>query len=198
MRQPFFALIVVATVLLGSIRYARAQDDCTLPDVSTLRSLIANTFVSADSPTVPTIQIIGNVTYVCQMSGMFRDMYRGISLLARYECTGSPLCPSDVVEKSQFDFSCGSGGMWISQVLGSSEFVFTENPVANLTTPLRTDCSLCVNPAQLRAVASPLVWDAINHCVGKSSVLVIRLPRVVIINQKGIIEIAYMRHLKAR
>ena len=85
-----------------------------------------------------------------------------------------------------------SGGMWISQVLGSSEFVFTENPVANLTTPLRTDCSFCVNPELLRALASPVVSDELNHCVDKSSVLVIRLPRVVIINQKGIIEIAYI------
>ena len=69
MRQPFLALIVVATVLLGSSRYACAQiNDCTLPDVSTLRSLIANQFVPADSPIVPTVLRKWHVTIPLMLS----------------------------------------------------------------------------------------------------------------------------------
>ena len=154
-------------MLLAFNQYTLAQRvDCPLPDVSVLETLIASLFPTSDSPSIPTIRIDVNVTYVCLQSGMFKDTYRGMSFLARYECSGSMNCLSNVVEESQFDLSCTSRGEWTTDIEGSSEFSFTRDPVANLTTPLRTDCSFCINPLLLEAIDSPLVSDEATHCVG--------------------------------
>ena len=107
------------------------------------------------------------MSYVCQTSGMFRDTYRGISLLAKYECSGSGSCPVEgVVEKSQFDFSC-SNGLWIAQIAGSADYIFTQTPTSTFDTPLRTDCSFCISPLELDSLGSPLVSDELTHCLGK-------------------------------
>ena len=166
MRQLFVALSVFAVVLASARNAAAQTDDCSLPDTSTIERLIADAFLTADNPTPATIRIV-NISYVCQMSGMFRDTYRGISLLAKYECGGSGSCPVEgVVEKSQFDFSC-LNGVWIAQVVGSADFLFTRTPNSTFDTPLRTDCSLCISPRQLESLESPLVSDDLTHCVGK-------------------------------
>ena len=166
MRRHFVALSLV-TMLLAFSQYILAQRvDCPLPDVSVLETLMASLIPTSDSPSIPTIRIDGKVTYVCLQSGMFKDTYRGMSFLARYECSGSRNCLSNVVEKSQFDLSCTSRGEWTTDIEGSSYFSFTRDPVANLTTPLRTDCSFCINPLLLEAIESPLVSDNATHCVG--------------------------------
>ena len=133
---------------------------------------MARVFLVGDSPTPPTIRIV-NMSYVCQMSGMFRDTYRGISLLAKYECGGSPLCPvpvEGVVEKSQFDFAC-SNGKWVAGVIVGPQFALTENPNSTFDTPLRTDCSFCISPPELESLGSTLVSDELTHCVGKHHLL---------------------------
>ena len=166
MRQPFVALSVVTT-LLAFNRYTLAQRvDCPLPDVSVLETLLESLFRSSDSPFTPTIRINGSVTYVCLQSGMFKDTYRGMSFVARYQCNGSQNCPSNSVEVSQFDISCTSLGTWTTAVSGTSEFSFTRDPVANLTTPLRTDCGLCINPLLLEAIGEDVESDEVTHCVG--------------------------------
>ena len=158
----------VATVLLFVfIRYGRTQNFCPLPDTRTIEENIVSVFTFGDSPATPSIRIIGEVQYVCLALGMFQDTYRGISVLAEYECTGSSACPSTTAETSQFELSCRSG-VWRAQVLGTPEFVFTRIPVANSTTPLRTDCSICVSPELLAFTTLPLESDASTHCVGMS------------------------------
>ena len=166
MRQLFVALSVFAVVLVSARNAAAQTDDCSFPDTSTIEGLIADVFLTADNPTPASITIV-NISYVCQMSGMFRDTYRGISLLAKYECGGSGNCPVEgVVEKSQFDFSC-LNGVWIAQVQGSADFIFTRTPNSTFDTPLRTDCSFCINPLQLELQGSSLMSDELTHCVGK-------------------------------
>ena len=157
--------------------HAVAQtDDCSLPDTSTIERLIAEAFLTADYPTPATIRIV-NMSYVCQMSGMFRDTYRGISLLVKYECSGSGSCPVEgVVEKSQFDFSCPNGA-WIAQVEGTVDFIITQTPNSTFDTPLRTECSFCINPLQLESFASPLVSDELTHCLGKHHLFKCHIPQ---------------------
>ena len=166
MWQRFVALSVVTT-LLAFNRYTLAQRvDCPLPDVSVLETLLGSLFRESDSPSTPTVRIDGNVTYVCLHSGMFKDTYRGMSFVARYQCNGSQNCPSNSVEESQFDLSCTSLGTWTTAVSGTSEFSFTRDPVANMTTPLRTDCRLCINPRLLEEIGEDVESDEATHCVG--------------------------------
>ena len=166
----------LVTMLLAFNQYILAQQtDCPLPDVNVLETQIAYLFARSDIPSIPTIRIDGNVTYVCLQSGMFKDTYRGMSFLARYECSGSRYCPSNVVETSQFDLSCASWGAWTTDVLGNLEFSdssFTRDPVADWTTTLRTDCSFCINPLLLEGIGSPIVSDEATHCVGMYQQLV--------------------------
>ena len=158
----------IATVLLFVfIRYGRTQDFCPLPGTRTIEENVVTVFMTGDSPATPSIRIIGEVRYVCLALGLFQDTYRGISVLAEYECTGSAECPSTTAETSQFELSCRNG-MWRAQVLGTTELVFTRTPVANSTTPLRTDCSFCVSPELLAAAFGDTEFDASTHCVGMS------------------------------
>ena len=166
MRKHLVALRVHVVVLLSFNQYTTLAHrvDCPLPDVSVLEALMVQS-LTPFVESVPTIRI-NNVTYVCLQSGMFKDTYRGMSFLAEYECTGSPNCPS---ERSQFVFSCTSQGTWstsIEGISGSEDFSFIPNPVADFTTPLRTDCSICICPGLLKEISSPAVSDEATHCVG--------------------------------
>ena len=164
MRQLFVALSVFAVVLASAGNAAAQTDDCSLPDTSTIEGLIADALLTADNLTPPTIRIV-NMSYVCQTSGLFRDTYRGISLLAKYECGGSGSCPVEGVV-AQFDFSC-TKDIWVAQVIQSADFIFTRTPNSTFDTPLRTDCAYCISPRQLESLGSSVVSDELTHCVGK-------------------------------
>ena len=124
---------------------------------------MAVTFKSDDNPTPPNITIL-ELNYVCFSSGMFRGTYRGISFVSSYECVGAR-CPSSPA-LSQFDFSCSDDGMWIRDVLGTSEFSRQTVADATLTTPNRTDCSFCVSPTHPQVPSFVQRLDNTTHCVG--------------------------------
>ena len=166
MQQHLVALrVYVVAMLLGFNQYTSAHRvDCPLPDVSVLETLMAQSIGGS----APAVRIDGNVTYVCLQSGMLKDTYRGMSFLARYQCTGSEYCPSERAE-SQFVFSCTSQGTWSTSIEvfpGSEDFSFIPNPVADFTTPLRTNCSICIDSGLLLEYSSPAVSDEATNCVG--------------------------------
>lgn len=128
------------------------------------------TFKSGENPTAPNVTIL-DLNFVCLSSGMFRDTFNGISLVARYECVGrcpDGNTPGDVF-LSQFDFSCGLDDTWIADVRGTSEFSRRDEADATLTTPNRTDCGFCFSPDHPQAGLPQVVprYDNITHCVGK-------------------------------
>ena len=53
---------------------------------------------------------------------------------------------------AQFTFECDhQDGTWIPAALGPSQFIVrTNNLLATLTTPLRTDCWYCADPKVVR------------------------------------------------
>lgn len=164
MRQFRFALC--GLVLFSLVRFAAAQSNCALPSNEDIETAIGDTLKRGDSPTRPDIDL-AQVHYVCQSSGMFRDTYRGVSLLATYTCSGSALCRGGVGEPSQFDFQCNVAGDWSPVVLATADFSFIENPDANFSTPTDTKCGLCVNPELLTSSGIALQSDPLTHCVGK-------------------------------
>ena len=169
MRSSFVILNLVAIVLLVSSQSVLAQfGDCpTLPDATTLESLIRDTFAGGSNPTNPRPPnvVVRDFNYVCLVSGMFRDTYRKLSVVVSYACSGSA-CPS-ALPLSQFDFTCNSEGAWEGEV---SDIDFSRRDVADadLITPNRTNCSFCVAPNHSLVVNISLPYDMTTHCIGMS------------------------------
>ena len=169
-RRP--AVAMSAPLFLGlllvccSVHRGITQGDCSdLPSNSVLEGLIATNFKENDASTPPTITV-NEVNYVCLMSGMFRDTFRGFSAVIRYDCVGIQ-CPQSNV--SQFEFSCDNTGEWTDSVLGSTENLRTDVADASLTSPNRTDCSFCFSPTHTILTDNPgliSTYDNINHCLG--------------------------------
>ena len=80
-------------------------------------------------------------------------------MLVNYTCNGSSLCPSSAVE--QFDFGCSSSGEWTRVQFFTAGNARDENPLADFTTDLRTDCRIC-------STQNPNNYDNVTHCQGKS------------------------------
>ena len=151
-------MIALCLCLISVLSFARAQQvDCppftedllgTTGELSAT-GLIGNALRAAIGEPVPVTVQVHASSIVCLRSGRTRDTFSGVSVVANYTCTGSPSeCTGDPV-LSQFDFECVSGPRWAASVGGSAANIITTPPTGNLvSTPLRTDCGLCVSPAR--------------------------------------------------
>ena len=168
MRRTFVVVNLVASVLLVSSQSALAQfGNCaTLPDTTTLETLIQGTFAAGDSLTDPPDVVVRDFNYVCLVSGAFRDTFRKLSVVVSYDCSGRTLCTS-ASPVSQFDFTCSAEDVWEDDVLGTSEFSRRDIADASMTTPNRTNCSICAAPFHPQIASISLPYDMITHCFGK-------------------------------
>ena len=159
-------LVVSLCVVLSLVLGARGQQ-CTESQLNqNLQELVADALTTGDPPA---IELLGSQT-VCLSAGSTRDLYRYASVVVSFNCSGSlpgnplgiPSCDGELTV--QFDFECGSGPQWQSALTLGGDNVF--NPaVANLSTPLRTDCSFCLDPALGGSVVEFAV-DVVTHCGG--------------------------------
>ena len=149
--------LLLLWVLVAS---ANGQTECTELQAGDLGSttalsnsgLLTSTIgATAGEASNPNIQIL-EINTVCLAQGAVRGRYRSTSVVVRYmrENVG------EVV--AQVEYQC-SNGMW---GFGSSPTVDT-SLTATLTTPLRTDCIICIHPDLAFTVA---VTDT-EHCAGK-------------------------------
>ena len=138
---------------------ANGQTECTelqardLGPTTALSStgLLASTIgATAGEASNPNIQIL-EINTVCLAQGAVRDRYRSSSVVVRYrrENVGEVI--------AQVEYQCANG-VWDS---GSSPVV-NINPTATLTTPLRSDCIICISPVLAQTVS---VTDT-EHCAG--------------------------------
>ena len=163
--------IVVCTLALIFPTLAQ-QDDCNLDELftyNTMETLIQNSIMKGDNPSVPNI-VVHETHTVCLSVGPSMGNVSSISLLVDYSCTGSSQCPkwnsADERAIEQFDFGCSSHNKWsIGQY-----FDFTvarhENPIANFDTALRMDCAACFTQHPSFS-SSFLPFDQVTHCIGK-------------------------------
>ena len=149
--------LALGLILISVLSFARGQVDCPPFNVSALGAtdmltpggLIGYAFVSRiGDPTVPVSVQVHDSNIVCLRSGRTRDTYRGVSVVVRYSCTG-PLseCTGNPT-LSQFEFECATGPTWTASVDGSASNIITTPPNGTLSTPLRTDCGVCISPAR--------------------------------------------------
>jgi len=129
--------------------------------------LIADSYVNqaGDNPPRPNVQLFES-NIVCLAAGRTRGRYRLVSVIANFSCSGTACNNNNIAwQIAQFHLECVAG-TWAASVIGSADFLITESPVGNLSTMLRRDCSLCIEPQQLPSPASDAV-DEVTHCLRK-------------------------------
>lgn len=153
------AILPLVLILVCSLD--RAQTDCPLLEArdlgndttSTTTGLIAASLAAMEPEgTNVSIQLL-DYNIVCLAQGSGRDLYRMVSVIASYMSDDDNL----MVNVTQFHFECGNGA-WSINVMGDVENSISNTTlVGDLTTPLRRDCSLCVDT---------IPSSAAEHCVG--------------------------------
>ena len=172
MAMIVLCLVTVVAVLASQFLPGSGQNACdTLPDLQELSTLINLARLSGDNPTLESNAIAAN--FVCLRPSpppsTNASLYSGLSVVVNHTCLGGgvvlPMC-TGVPFISQFDFECRNGA-WQNSVLSNFDDVITENPIANLSTPTRTDCVLCATQMLIDPFMFGLISDEITHCVRK-------------------------------
>ena len=159
-------LLIVAVTVVP----VNCQVDCPMFNVSELGAtdmltqggLIGNALaaVSGD-PSLVSVQV-HNSSIVCLRSGRTRDTYSMVSVIVNYTCTGAPSVCTGNPTLSQFEFECVTGLVsWAASVGGSASNIITTPPNGTLSTPLRTDCGVCISPARSGFAA---ITNNEHHC----------------------------------
>ena len=164
-------LSLCALGVLSLIPGARTQDqECPVIQTQELGStsagsttgLISQSYTAqaGDNPPRPIVQLFES-NIVCLAAGRTQGRYRLVSLIANFSCSGSACNNNNAAwQIAQFHFDCRMTGAWTASVAGSTDFLITESPVGNLSTMLRRDCSICVEPQQIPSVDV----DETTHC----------------------------------
>ena len=93
------------------------------------------------------VQVIG-INIVCEAQGSTRDTYRSTSVVVQYVDMATAM-----TAMVQVEYQC-VGGIWGAAMLNMV-------PDADITTPTRTDCIICADPA---VASGPIIGD--SHCQG--------------------------------
>ena len=173
--KPLLSVCLLAGALLLSQVQGQTTDPytegCPLIERSNLTELIAMSYKTVGNPTPPVVNLdVFNI--VCLSASRNRDMWRGVSVVAKYSCVPETQCGSGPVTM-QFDFSClefGGVGQWQLNVLGvnlSSSLRTTPVDPDPLMTQQRRDCSICATANVTASTVVSQSVDAVTHCVGK-------------------------------
>ena len=165
-------LWALGVLSLLPVAWTQVTSECPMIQTSEIGStvspgtdgLIARSYVlqPGDDPQLPNVQLfVSNI--VCLATGPTRERYRSVSLIANFSCSGAACNNNNVAwQVAQFHFECIQGA-WSASLQGSTDFLRTDSPVGTLSTALRRDCSLCIDPMQL---PQQLV-DQSTHCLRK-------------------------------
>ena len=170
------SLLLLCSLLCSIPALVSGQNDCPLLQESELGNsqnasmagLIADALVTTvgQPPARPLVQVLG-YNIVCQATGMQRNTFRSVSVVVNYTCDGVSWAFCDGMPLlSQFEFGCGNGNAWIAGLGGTADNIFTEMSDGDLSTPLRTDCGVCISP--LRSGFGSITNNS-NHCGGNLS-----------------------------
>ena len=156
-------MLVVSLCLLLTVLLVQSQDECPDIDASMVESLVRDSYNGSGNSSALTVEIT-EFNVVCRAAGPTQGMYRYLSLVATYSCSGSTDC-EDTTVTAQFDTQCSSD-VWEEQVSSfSNDKIRTVPADGDSGTAERTNCSLCLSPT-LAAVFG-LASDNETHCVGK-------------------------------
>lgn len=103
---------------------------------------------------------------VCLAYSRERERYRYVSVVVEYTCRGSEDCPTISPAVEQIESQC-IDGVWNRTAISSAQHTRTVSPAANFLTPTRSNCSFCLSPELITALALTYTADNTTHCVGK-------------------------------
>ena len=158
------AVWVLLVTALSSFVAINTQRDCPLLQSSDLgnttspstNGLIAVSLMALEEEDgTPSVHLMDH-QIVCLALGSGKDLYRMVSVIARFTSSGEDA----LVSTMQFHFECDNG-TWSNNVSGDYENAVSNSSTleGNLTTALRRDCRLCTDSI----LSSPE-----EHCVGRS------------------------------
>ena len=158
-------LLIVAVTVVS----VNCQIDCPMfnvnelgaTDMLTQGGLIGNAIAAVSGDPSPVSVQVHNSNIVCLRNGRTRDMYSMVSVIVNYTCTGAPSECTGNPTLSQFEFECVTGPTWTASVSGSASNIITTPPNGTLSTPLRTDCGVCISPARSGFAA---ITNNEHHC----------------------------------
>ena len=135
-------------------------EDCAYPTTDDLRAVIELHFPGSPMPDVD----VTNFHPVCLAFSDHKDLYRAISIIVEYTCSGNSNCPAGNAME-QIEAEC-IAGVWSSSVLGNTDNTRSPDTTANTMTSTREDCAFCLSPTL--ADRFSLTSDDVTHCVGQS------------------------------
>ncbi len=145
----------------GNIKYHAARTSCTKLIIYFLTGLISGAISSGDGA-LANVQVFA-MNIVCEVVASQRGYFSVVSVVANYTIDTAP----DNVLVGQFEFMCSSA-VWSGNVL-TTQSASTPGD-ATFNTPLRRDCSLCIEPTSLLLSSTGGTYDNITHCVCKYTV----------------------------
>ena len=116
------------------------------------KGLLVEALLVQSGETNITVQLLES-NIVCLAQGPVRGIYRSTSLIVRYRDSG------DVESTMQLHLQCVDGS-WNVANFGNDETAVTPAG-GNLTTPLRKDCLLCLDPSFTSGISAE------EHCLGE-------------------------------
>ena len=151
---------ITVTALIITMGVCNCQD-CSYPTNEDLEDVIKELVPSADSPMTPNVNVMG-FNPVCLAVSDEKDLYRHVSAVVEYTCSGNSNCPTGRSEE-QIESECNIG-VWSTNVLGFTEHTHSVTTNASLSTMTREDCAFCLS-LEL-ATRLSLTADDVTHCVG--------------------------------
>ena len=160
-------VVVVAALVVCFVDRALCQLHCAKPTDSDIENVISLGIRGGDASATANVDLM-RFQLVCLAYSQERNLFRFVSALVEYTCTGNAACPDGTVVE-QFESECVSGS-WSHQIRESSDNTRTQMPIASFdTTELRENCAFCVHPLLAPGIGIPVANtpDDENHCVGE-------------------------------
>ncbi len=153
--------LLAVSLALVFLQIPAVRGDCPMLQESelgdtnavTAAGLMAEALSFATGEARPTVQLL-QYNILCLAQGTGRDTYRSLSLIAEYYRESG-----DTVDIKQLHLQC-VGGNWSTVNFGTRSTAISTPTNSTLTTTLRTDCFLCLNPLQ----GGP---EGAHHCQGE-------------------------------
>ena len=150
--------------LLGTMAICQ---DCSYPTNKDLEDVIKKIITSQEEHSGSSTSVdVARFNVVCLAFGNQKDLYRAVSVVVEYMCSGNNNCPVAIPVVEQIESECDAGN-WstVSSVQDSTDNTHSPVPEADFSTVVRENCSLCLSPVMAWKVS--LTTDPGTHCVGR-------------------------------
>ena len=157
--------MLLCHVLLFSLLASNVTcQDCIYPTQEDLEDVIKQIIAYPDeSPDIVSVDVT-DFHVVCLAFGYDKDLYRAVSVIVEYTCSGDSNCPMGTQVVEQIESECEAGN-WstVHSVQDSTEYTHSETN-AGFSTAVWENCSLCLSNTLAERVS--LTTDPVTHCVG--------------------------------